>query len=41
VVTSNIGRVVTVPEGNLSLSSPPLDVVANPLAQVIGMGSKA
>jgi hypothetical protein len=39
VVTSNVGRVVTVPEGNLSLSSPPLDVVANPLAQVIGMGS--
>jgi len=39
VLTSSIRRVITVPRGELSLSAPPLDVVANPLAAVIRMGA--
>jgi hypothetical protein len=42
IVTSTVARVVTVPKGTMnfmSVSSPSLDVVVNPFASLIGMGS--
>lgn len=42
IVTSTVSRAVTVPKGTMnfmSVSSPSLDVVVNPFASLIGMGS--
>lgn len=38
-VTSTVRRSITVPAGELSLAAAPVDVVTNPLVQVIWMGS--